>query len=65
MTEEDDAIYVPPRDGLPYLVVTMSSDGFAAQPVNTRTEARTLLSRVRLQKARERSRVGVERTSKP
>jgi hypothetical protein len=64
MKEDDGAIYVPPKDGLPYLVVTVSGGDVSAQPVSTRAEARALLSRVRLQqvRARERGRDSLERT---
>ncbi len=64
MNEDDGVIYVPPKEGLPYLVVTVSGDTVSAQPVNTRTEARSLLSRVRLQRARARGRESVERAVK-
>ncbi len=65
MQEDDGAIYVPPKAGLPYLVVTVTGGGVSARPVNTRVEARALLSRVRLQqtRARERDRESVERAA--
>jgi hypothetical protein len=66
MNEDDGAIYVPPKAGLPYLVVTVTGEGLSARPVNTRVEARALLSRVRLQRVRtrERNRESLERTTK-
>jgi hypothetical protein len=65
MSDDDGAIYVPPKEGLPYLVVTVTGEGVSAQPVSSRVEARALLSRVRLQRvrARERHRDSLERTA--
>ena len=57
MKEDDGAIYVPPKEGLPYLVVTVTGEEVSAKPVSTRAEARALLSRVRLQRVRARERV--------
>jgi len=64
MDEHHGAIYVPPANGLPYLVVTVTSDGVVARPAQTRAEARILLSRERLARARagQRGHDGVERT---
>jgi len=66
MHEDDGTIYVPPKAGLPYLVVTLTSEGVSARAVNTRAEARALLSRVRLQRtrARERGQESLERIVK-
>ncbi len=66
MNEDDGAIYTPPKAGLPYLVVTVRGQSISAQPVNTRVEARTLLSRMRLQhtRAQERANESLERTTK-
>jgi hypothetical protein len=57
MNEDNGAIYAPPKDGLPYLVVTVTGEGVSARPVSSRVEARALLSRVRLQQLRDRERV--------
>ncbi len=66
MKEDDGAIYVPPKEGLPYLVVTVTGEEVSAKPVSTRAEARALLSRVRLQRvrARERAHETLERATK-
>jgi hypothetical protein len=45
MDDSEGAIYVPPKDGLPYLVVTYAEGGWSAQPTTTRSEARVLLAR--------------------
>jgi hypothetical protein len=45
MDDSEGAIYVPPKDGLPYLVVTYAEGGWKAQPTSTRSEARVLLAR--------------------
>ena len=45
MDDSEGAIYVPPKDGLPYLVVTYAEGGWKAQPTTTRSEARVLLAR--------------------
>ena len=52
MDESQGAIYAPPKDGLPFLVVTFTKDGMSAQPVKTRSEARVLLSRNRARRER-------------
>jgi hypothetical protein len=44
MDNSEGAIYVPPKDGLPYLVVTYAEGGWNAQPTSTRSEARVLLA---------------------
>jgi hypothetical protein len=45
MDDSEGAIYVPPKDGLPYLVVTYAEGSWKAQPTSTRSEARVLLAR--------------------
>lgn len=45
MSETEGAIYSPPKEGLPYLVVTYSDGAWTAQPTGTRAEARVLLAR--------------------
>jgi hypothetical protein len=45
MSEAQGAIYAPPKDGLPYLVVTYADGGWKAQPTLTRSEARVLLAK--------------------
>jgi len=37
-------IYEPPKDGLPYLVVTVSPDGVSVLTAKSRTEARMMVS---------------------
>ena len=39
------AIYVPPKDGLPFLVVTFANGDMQTQPTATRSEARVVLAR--------------------
>jgi len=39
------AIYHPPKKGMPYLVVTVSSEGVVATAVNSKDEARMLASK--------------------
>jgi hypothetical protein len=39
------AIYHPPKKGMPYLVVTVSSEGVVATAVNSKDEARMLTSK--------------------
>jgi hypothetical protein len=36
------SIYPPPRDGLPFLVVTITKDGVYAFPAKSRIEARVM-----------------------
>jgi len=50
-------IYAPPKDGLPFLVVTFTKDGISTQPAQTRSEARMMLSRDRARRARLESRL--------
>jgi len=38
-------IYHPPKSGMPYLVVTVSSDGVIATAVESKDEARILASK--------------------
>ena len=45
MIESDGVIYVPPKAGLPYLVVTFAEGEMQTQPTTTRSEARIILSR--------------------
>jgi hypothetical protein len=45
MDESEGAIYPPPKDGLPFLVVTFADGSIKAQPTTTRSEARMLLAR--------------------
>lgn len=45
MSDGEGAIYSPPRDGLPYLVVTYTDGDWKAQPTSTRSEARVILAR--------------------
>ena len=39
------AIYHPPKSGMPYLVVTVSSEGVTATAVESKEEARVLASK--------------------
>jgi len=42
--QTETVIYEPPKHGLPYLVVTLSSDGVNVLAAKSRTDARTMLS---------------------
>jgi hypothetical protein len=44
MDDSEGAIYIPPKNGLPYLVVTFVDGSLKAQPTTTRSEARVLLA---------------------
>ena len=48
MDDFQGTIYAPPKDGLPFLVVTFTKDGISTQQAKTRAEARFLLSRDRV-----------------
>ncbi len=65
MDESQGAIYVPPKDGLPFLVVTFTKDGMSAQPAQTRSEARVLLSRDRARRAKVDARLQGLTETKP
>ena len=52
MDESEGAIYVPPKAGLPFLVVTFAEGAMSARPTSTRSEARILLSRERTRRAK-------------
>jgi hypothetical protein len=45
MDRSEGAIYVPPKDGLPFLVVTFDGSEIKTEKTTTRSEARALLSR--------------------
>ncbi len=57
MDDFQGTIYAPPKDGLPFLVVTFTKDGMSAQQAKTRSEARVLLSRDRVRRATLESRL--------
>ncbi len=57
MDDFQGTIYPPPKDGLPFLVVTFTKDGISTQPARTRSEARVLLSRDRARRAKFESRL--------
>ena len=57
MDDFQGTIYAPPRDGLPFLVVTFTKDGISTQQAQTRSEARVLLSRDRARRAKLESRL--------
>ena len=44
MDDATGAIYVPPKTGLPFLVVTFSDGGIHTQTAASRSEARLLLA---------------------
>src|SRR5262245_32186570 len=50
----ETAIYEPPSEGLPYLVVTFTSDGMNVSQANSRTEARMLVSERVLRRRKEK-----------
>jgi hypothetical protein len=43
--ETNGAIYVPPKSGLPFIVVTFGDGGMRTETVASRAEARALLAR--------------------
>ena len=45
MERSEGAIYVPPKDGLPFLVVTFDGGGMKTEQTTTRSEARALLAK--------------------
>ncbi len=57
MDDFHGTIYAPPKDGLPFLVVTFTKDGISTQQAQTRSEARMMLSRDRARRARLDSRM--------
>jgi len=48
------AIYEPPEKGLPYLVVTVASDGLNVVTANSSVEARAMVSERAIRRRRER-----------
>lgn len=60
MDDSDGAIYVPPKQGLPYLVVTFVDGDVKTQATTTRSEARVLLAR-RLRRGKVATRFASER----
>lgn len=50
MEQSEGAIYPPPKNGLPFLVVTFSNGNMKTQSAVSRSEARILLSRERIQR---------------
>ncbi len=61
MDDSDGAIYVPPKEGLPYLVVTFDDGVVKTQATTTRSEARVLLAR-RLRRVKVGGRMVAERS---
>ena len=57
MDEFQGTIYAPPKDWLPFLVVTFTKDGITTQQAQTRSEARVMLSRDRARRAKLQSRI--------
>jgi hypothetical protein len=49
------AIYEPPKEGLPYLIVTFASDGLNVLTANSSVEARLKVSKRAIRRRRERS----------
>jgi hypothetical protein len=49
------AIYGPPKEGLPYLIVTFASDGLNVLTANSSVEARLKVSERAIRRRRERS----------
>ncbi|HVY18526.1 MAG TPA: hypothetical protein VHA70_00420 [Bauldia sp.] len=45
MNDATGAIYVPPKSGLPFLVVTFEGGGIRTQTATSRSEARALLAK--------------------
>jgi hypothetical protein len=59
MDEFQGTIYTPPKEGLPFLVVTFTKDGISTQQAQTRSEARMLLSRDRARRTKVEPRLDV------
>jgi hypothetical protein len=57
MDEHEAAIYEPPKNGLPFLVVTFSKDGMSTQKAETRAEARVILTRHQVKRTRAAARL--------
>ena len=58
MDDTEGAIYTPPKNGLPFLVVTFSDGDMQTQTTKTRSEARVLLAkRTRRKRAPELNQV--------
>ncbi|CAN5185685.1 hypothetical protein BH10PSE9_BH10PSE9_07410 [soil metagenome] len=57
MDEHEAAIYEPPKNGLPFLVVTFGKDGMSTQKAATRSEARVLLTRHQVKHSRAAARL--------
>jgi hypothetical protein len=53
--QSDIAIYEPPSDGFPFLVVTFAAEGIDVAAANSRMEARTIASEKRIRR-RQRKR---------
>lgn len=47
------AIYEPPKDGLPYLVVTFEPDGVKVSVANSELEARTMAAERAIRRRRQ------------
>jgi hypothetical protein len=52
------AIYEPPKEGLPYLVIAFEPDGMKVFPVDSEFEARTMVSERAIRRRRERKSEG-------
>lgn len=64
MDDSEGAIYTPPKNGLPFLVVTFSDGDMQTQTTKTRSEARVLLAkRTRRKRVPELKQVDVARTA--
>jgi hypothetical protein len=48
------AIYEPPKEGLPYLIVTFASDGLNVLTAKSSVEARVMVSERVMRRRRER-----------
>jgi hypothetical protein len=53
------AIYDPPMEGLPYLVITFESDGLRVSTANSELEARMMVSQHVIRQRRERMSEGL------
>ena len=53
----ETVLYEPPKDGLPYLVVTFTPNGIEVETTNSRTEARAMIAKraAQLRRARTKS----------
>ncbi len=63
MDQAEGAIYPPPKEGLPFLVVTFANGNIRTQATASRSEARMLLARERTRKMHDGIQVELQAVS--